>query len=309
MNAEDTGKHIAKIRTHLTKSVLTALLLLVASPALTQGYERLGHDDEPLLWPGGGSVIDTIRLRGLLKVGIGLFEPWVMCDTNGELIGYEIDVARKMAEDMGVRIRFVHTNWYFIVPALIEGEFDLIISGMGITPERSLLVNFSVPYSVFGTAIVANSMRTAIRTEPPQFNQSEVLFGARSGTIPAQTVKEHFPNAVLRLFDTDMDLLQALVTGDVHAVAVDQVKATRWLHTHPEELHRPFEELFNKVPEAIALRRGDIDGVNFLDSWITHHRTSGWLAERRAYWFDTRDWADQVASDPEAVFQCQASFR
>lgn len=283
--------------------------MLISSPVLAQGYERLGHDDELLLWPGGASVIDTIRSRGLLKVGLGLFEPWVMCDTNGELIGYEIDVARKMADDMGVRIKFVRTDWYFILPALIEEEFDLIISGMGITPERSLLINFSEPYSEFGTAIVANRLRTAGLTEPQDFDQSGLVFGARAGSVPAQTANKHFPNASLRLFDTDREFLQALVTGDVHAAALDQVNATQWVDAHPNLLHRPFEELFNKVPEAIALRRGDVDGLNFLDSWVAHHRSSGWLAERRRYWFDTRAWQDQVAKDPEVVSQCQESFR
>lgn len=298
-----------RVRNQLARYMLLALLVMFSSPLLAQGYERLGHDDDLLPWPGGGSVIDTIRLRGLLKVGLSLFEPWVMCGANGELIGYEIDVARKIANDMGVRIRFVRTDWYFILPSLIEGEFDLIISGMGITPERSLLVNFSIPYSEFGTAIVTNTMRTEGLAKPQDFNQSKVVFGARAGTVPAQTVAKHFPNAVLRLFDTDREFLQSLVTGDVHAAAIDQVKATRWLAMHPESLHRPFEELFNKVPEAVALRRGDVDALNFLDSWITHHRVSGWLAERRAYWFDTRDWADLVASDPETLSQCQASFR
>ena len=84
-----------------------------------------------------------------------------MCDANGDLIGYEIDVAREKADDIGVRIQFVRTDWCFILPALIEEEFDVIVSGMGITPRRSLLVNFSVPYSEFGTAVIANIMKAA----------------------------------------------------------------------------------------------------------------------------------------------------
>jgi polar amino acid transport system substrate-binding protein len=68
--------------------------------------------DEPLhLWHDEGSVVGRIQRRGLLKVGVGVFEPWVMCDTNGNLIGYEVDVARRMAEDLDVRIQFVRTAW------------------------------------------------------------------------------------------------------------------------------------------------------------------------------------------------------
>lgn len=113
---------------------------------------------------------------------------------------------------------------------------------------------------------------------------------------------------MLLLFDSDQALFEALLGGDVDAAAVDQVKASRWLAENPDALHRPFTDLFNKVAEAIALRRGDGDGLNYLDSWIAHHRTSGWLAERRAYWFESRDWAPLVADDTESVAACSASF-
>ena len=295
-------------RTLALMAALVTLALTSADYALARGYEQ-SHDEPILLpWPGNGSVIDDVRRRGLLKVGLGLFEPWVMCDVNGDLIGYEIDVAREMAEDWGVRIRFVRTDWYFIVPALIEEEFDLIVSGMGITPERSLLVNFSVPYSEFGTAIVANTEQTEGLQTRSDFDSPDVVFGARAGTVPEQAVMDHFPRATLRLFDTDTDLLQALLAGDVDAAAVDQVKAARWLEGHAETLHRAFDELFNKVPEAVALRKGDVDGLNVVNSWIAHHRTTGWLDERRRYWFETRDWADRLATDPDVIRRCDESF-
>ena len=270
------------------------------------GYEQ--EHDRRLQPAVGGGVVEEVLNRDLLKVGVGLFEPWVMCDVNGDLIGYEIDVARKIAEDIGVHVQFIRTDWYFIIPALIEEEFDLIISGMAITPDRSLNVNFSVPYSEFGTLIVANTMRTAGLTKPEEFDTADVVFGVRAGTVPEQAVLDHFPNAILRTFDADSGLLQALVDGDVYAAAADQIKAKRWLDDHSAILHRPFDELFNKVPEAIALRKGDVDGLNFLDSWITHHLTTGWLGERRRYWFETRDWSDRIATDSSVMTRCDESF-
>ena len=291
--------------------ILLTVTVLAGARAMAQGYEQShdpGYDELHMPWPDSESVVDTVRRRGLLKVGVGLFEPWVMCDTSGNLMGYEIDVARKMADDMRVHVQFVRTDWYYIMPALIEEEFDVIISGMGITPERSLIVNFSEPYSSFGTSVIANTAQTQSLTTPEDFNQADIVFGARSGTVPEQVVLDHFSNAMLRSFDSDSELLGALLGGTVHAAAIDQVKATRWLDTHVFMLHRPFDELYNTIPEAIALRKGDVDGLNFLDSWITHHSTTGWLSERRRYWFNTRDWSDQVAADPQVVARCDESF-
>ncbi|MCG8565802.1 MAG: transporter substrate-binding domain-containing protein, partial [Desulfobacterales bacterium] len=84
------------------------------------------------------SVIEKIQKRGVIRVGMSTFVPWAMKDKTGRLIGFEIDVARKLAKDMGVDVEFVPTAWSGIIPALLTGKFDVIIGGMGITPERNL---------------------------------------------------------------------------------------------------------------------------------------------------------------------------
>ena len=79
------------------------------------------------------------------------------------------------------------------------------------------------------------------------------------------------------------------------------------MRDYPDQLLSPFD-LLNKVPEAIALRKQDFDGLNFLNGWIQHYASNGWLANRRNYWFETREWEDLVAEDPELVALCEESF-
>lgn len=275
--------------------------------SMANGYERLRDAFVYDLNHDGDSIVDAIRRRGLLKVGVGLFEPWVMCNKSGDLIGYEIDVATKLASDLGVRIAFERTDWYFIVPALIEDKFDLVISGMGITPERGLLINFTIPYSEFGTLVLLNIDELADPETISELNNPDVILGARAGTVPAQVISELVPQATTRFFDSDQEMLVSLLEGEIHGVAVDQIKATQWLHLHPDQLASPFD-LFNKVPEAIALRKQDFDGLNFLNGWIQHYASNGWLAERRSYWFKTREWEDRVVTDPDLASQCEESF-
>ena len=81
------------------------------------------------------SVLEEIKKRGSLRVGMSTFVPWAMRDKQGNLIGFEIDVATKVAEDMGVKIEFVPTAWSGIIPALLAQKFDVIIGGMSITPR------------------------------------------------------------------------------------------------------------------------------------------------------------------------------
>ena len=270
-------------------------LLLAPGPATAQR----------IWWEPG--LIEHVRFRGLLKVGVGNFEPWVMCDRSGDLIGYEIDLARRLAEDIGVRIEFVRMNWQHIIPALVEGRFDVIVSGMSITPARSLLVNFSEPYSEFGTTIVANIGLTPGFASAEDFNRADVTFAARRGTTAEALVKREFPEAMLLSFDTDAEVVDAVISGEAHATAADEVMAARSIHAHPNVLHRPFDTLFDQLPQAIAMRRSDGDALNFLDSWVRHYRVNGWFDERWHYWFETRDW-EGLAASGSAQRGCAASF-
>ena len=113
--------------------VVVALIGGVSSRAMAEFFP----------WWAFDSVIEEVQDRGTLRVGLGLFEPWSACNADGELVGFEIDVATKVAEDMGVEIEFVRTNWNYIISELIAEEFDVIISGMAILPGRSLKVNFT----------------------------------------------------------------------------------------------------------------------------------------------------------------------
>ena len=81
--------------------VVAALIGSLSPRAMAQGFA----------WWGSESVIEEVQDRGVLRVGLGLFAPWSACDADGELIGFEIDVATRMAEDMGVEVAFARTNW------------------------------------------------------------------------------------------------------------------------------------------------------------------------------------------------------
>ncbi|MBU8910534.1 MAG: transporter substrate-binding domain-containing protein, partial [Desulfobacterales bacterium] len=105
------------------------------------------------------SIVEKIQKQGVIRVGMSTFIPWAMKDKQGNLIGFEIDVAGKLARDMGVKIEFVPTAWSGIIPALLTGKFDVIIGGMGITPQRNLKVNFTIPYDYSGMSMVAHKVR------------------------------------------------------------------------------------------------------------------------------------------------------
>lgn len=240
------------------------------------------------------SVIEQILKRGVLKVGMDTFQPWAMKDKNGNFIGFEIDVARRLAEDMGVNVEFVPTAWSGIIPALLTGKFDVIIGGMGILPKRALKVNFTQPYDYSGMSIVAHKELAAGFSSLEDFNKKDVQVAVKLGTTAVIAAKKYLPNATLRMFENETQTYQELRNGKVHAVVGSAPRPAYEALEYKDSLYLPLQGTFTKEPIGFALRKGDPDALAFFNSWITGVSLEGWLQERHDYWFETRDWADQV---------------
>lgn len=239
------------------------------------------------------SVIETIKKDGVIRIGLSIFTPWSMRDLNGELIGFELDVGRKLAEDMGVDVEFVPTAWDGIIPQLVSGNFDVIISGMSITAQRNLTVNFSDPYAFSGLTVLSNSAMTE-GFALDDYNSADVTFAARRGATPATVIAQLFPDATLLLFDEDGAATQEVLNGNAHATMAAEPTPSIEARRYPETLSVPFNQSFLATGEAFALRKGDIDALNFFNNWISVNTANGWLKERNDYWFKGNDWEDQV---------------
>lgn len=267
---------------------LTAMLFVLGAvftaPAFAQQSAKELSSD---------SVIEAIKKRGAIKIGLSIFKPWSMRDKNGELIGFELDVGQKLADDMGVEAEFIPTAWDGIIPALVAGKFDVIISGMTTTPQRNLTINFTDPYAYSGLTILANSeMTQGMALE--DFNSSDITFAARRGATPATLIAEMFPEAELLLFDEDGASTQEVLNGKAHATMSAEPTPSTEARRHPEVLNVPFDTAFSATGESFGLRKGDPDALNFFNNWINMHTLNGWLKSRNDYWFRGDDWADQV---------------
>jgi len=240
------------------------------------------------------SVIEKIQKQGVIRVGMSTFVPWAMKDKQGKLVGFEIDVARKLAEDMGVKIEFVPTAWSGIIPALLTGKFDVIIGGMGITPERNLKVNFTTPYDYSGMSMVAHKAKAKDFSSLEDFNQENVNIAVRMGTTAEQAARKYMPKATLKLFENESQALQELNLGRVHAVVSNAPMPVFHALKYPDKLFVPLKENFTKEPIGFALRKGDHDALNYFNNWILNMHAQGFLKEKSAYWFGSKKWEDLV---------------
>ncbi len=302
-------KYMSTIKTIKKRGALTLIIATLALFALsscgggggTQSASRSSGGDgggaessEQPQQRGEADMVDDILRRGELRVGMSTFVPWAMKNEDGEFIGFEIDVARRLAEDMGVDVEFVPTKWSGIIPALLTGKFDVIIGGMGIRPDRAVKVNFSIPYDYTGMSIIAHKEKAAGFDELADFNASDVVVAARIGTTAADAAKKFMPKAEIRLFDDESQALQELKNGRAHAVVASAPLPKFQAIENPDTLFVPIEETFTKEPIGFAVRKGQHDSLNYFNSWIRVVQSEGWLAERKAYWFESREWEEKV---------------
>ena len=266
------------------KPLLLATLLVVAGNIATISAATAG-------------MLEDVQKRGTLRVGMSTFVPWAMRDKDGNLIGFEIDVATQVAEDMGVKVEFVPTAWSGIIPALIAKKFDIIIGGMSITPQRNLTVNFTTPYAHSGQQMAANMQLAGDFKTREDFNSSDVTIACRRGATPCKAAQKLFPKATVRRFDDDAQAFQEVVNGNAHGMISSAPKPRFWSDAHPTKVFLPFgDENLTKGDEAFALRKGDPDALNFFSNWIVVKTSNGWLQERHDYWFkDQSAWKEMVA--------------
>jgi len=267
-------------------------LALASVTALSVALPAAAQDTRQSL--SSESVIESIKEEGVIKIGLSLFRPWSMRDLNGELVGFELDVGRELAKDMGVEVEFIPTSWDGIIPALVSGKFDVIISGMSITPQRNLTVSFSDPYAFSGMTIMANTAMTEGFTLE-DYNSPDVTFAARRGATPATVIAAMFPEAELLLFDEDGASTQEVLNGNAHATMASEPLPSEEARRYPDILNVPFSQSFMAAGEAFALRKGDPDAENFFNNWIGTKTRTGWLKERNDYWFKGNEWTDMVA--------------
>ena len=238
----------------------------------------------------GGGTLQSVVEKGALRVGVSLFTPWTIRTKEGQLIGFEIDVAKQLAKDLRVAPEFHVYEWDKIIPALLNREIDIIVAGMTITPPRALKVNFSQPYATSGVGLATNVAMTTHFAGPNDLNRSEVTISAVTGTISEDLVRRLFPKATIKTFPTSQEAIQALTAGKTHGYVEDEPIPTFAALDHPGLVDKPMSHALLSTRSGFAVNKGDPDFISFLNAWIISHEADHWLQTSHKYWFESLEW-------------------
>jgi polar amino acid transport system substrate-binding protein len=239
-------------------------------------------------------MLATIEKNGKLRVGVAEIVPWAMHDKNGELIGFEIDVAKKLARDMGVAVEFHPAPLGYLIADLVAGRTDVVISGLSIEPERALRVNFSAPYNETPVTLAVNAKLAGQLSTMEALNKAEVRIGALEGSTAEEMASLLLPNARILTYTQDGAMFQDLVAGKLDAAAADSPRPEIVAKLFPSSVALPALAPLSTFPASFAVRRGDMGFVNFLNSWIVSRTENHWLEDRRTYWLKGMDWSKDL---------------
>ena len=241
------------------------------------------------------STLEEIVQRGELRVGFEAgYLPFEMADKNGNFVGFDIDMAKAMADAMGVKFVPVNTAWDGIIPALVTKKFDIIISGMTVTQQRNLKINFADPYIIVGQTILLSKKHEGVVKSYKDLNDPKFILTSRMGTTGEQAIKRMIPKATYKGFESEAEAGLEVINGKAHAAVASAPTPAFQAIKYPNKLFLPLKGMFTREPIGFAVRKGDLDTLNFFNNWIQYVTAEGWLAERKAYWFNTQDWKEKL---------------
>ena len=240
-------------------------------------------------------VIDRILQRGELAVGMtGNMPPMNMTSKEGELIGYEVDLARAMAKAMGVRAKLAVMPFAELLPALQSGKIDLILSNMTITPGRNLKVAFVGPYFTSGKAFLTKIKTIAMAEEPGDIDAKKTKLVALKGSTSQAFVEEAIPEATLVTANDYDEAVKMVLEDKVHAMVADYPICVVSVFRYPNQGLLSVVTTLTYEPIGVGVPAGDPLLVNWVENFMGIAEETDLLQELKENWLLRADWLNRL---------------
>jgi len=264
---------------------LSLLLLLVGCAQMNSKTVRTS----------ASPVIDRIVQHGELVVGMaGNMPPLNMTTKEGELIGYEVDLARAMARAMGVRAKLEVFPFAELLPALQSGKIDLILSNMTITPGRNLKVAFVGPYFTSGKAFLTKIKTIAMADEVGDIDAQNTKLVALKGSTSQAFVEEVIPDATLVAANSYDEAVKMVLEDNVHAMVADYPICVVSVFRYPNQGLLSVVTQLTYEPIGVGVPAGDPLLVNWVENYMGIAAETGLLEELKSKWLLQADWLHRL---------------
>lgn len=227
-------------------------------------------------------VLQDIQSRGTLKVGMLVdFPPYGLMNEQNQPDGYDADVAKLLAKDMGIKLQLVPVTGPNRIPYLLSGQVDILVASLGITPERAKSVEFSEPYAAITIAVYGNDN---VKVAKPEDLAGKTIAVARASTQDTAVTKVAPSSATIRRFDSDAAALQALMSGQVPLIGCSNVCYLTIQKLAPGKFNKKFE-LSSQV-QGIAVKPGEQKLLARINQFIDKVKANGELDKINQKWLN-----------------------
>ncbi len=240
-------------------------------------------------------TLSEIQKRGTLRVGMEPgYMPFELTNKKGEIIGFDVDMAKRMAKAMKVELELVSTAWDGIIPALLTKKFDILMSGMTLTQERNLTVNFATPYILIGQSVLLKKELADEVKSYSDLNNSKYTIASKLGTTGEQATKRMIPNAKYISYETEQEGVMELVNGKIDAFIYDLPFNAIAMSQKGEGKIVHLDEPFTKEPLAWAIRKDDPNFLNWLNNFMNQIKYDGVYDKIYTKWFQDDAWLKEI---------------
>lgn len=240
---------------------------------------------------GGAQAADKILIGTE-----GAYPPFNELTADGKLIGFDIDIANALCDEMKAECEFVVQDWDGMIPALIAGKFDAVIASMSITEDRLKKVDFSAKYynTPGALAVPKDSKLAAIDPSDLPAAVEELkglVIGAQSSTTHSNFAEQKLPDIELKLYPTSDEYKLDLEAGRLDGVTDDVVVLDEWVKSKDGACCKILGT-FPAIPEiygqgaGIAVRKGETDLADKFSAAIKAIRANGKYKEINNKYFD-----------------------
>jgi polar amino acid transport system substrate-binding protein len=245
--------------------------------------------------PSASPVLDRIQKRGELVVGtMGNMPPLNMTSKDGDIFGLEPDLARLLAEAMDVKVRFVTKPFNELLPALQNGQVDMVLSGMTITPERNRKVAFIGPYFISGKAFLTKIKTIAYADEAADANNPNTKIVALKGSTSQAFAEAALDKTTLFTTGTYDEAVDMVLQDKAHAMIADYPICIVSVFRYPEAGLLSIVTQLTYEPIGIAIPANDPLMMNWTRNTLNNIEGSGILDELKLKWFAEGDWMNKL---------------
>ena len=240
-------------------SLLVAATMLFALVGCTPKTTTSDNSNPTTAPTAPASAVDKIKAAGKLVIGTNAeFEPFEYKEGT-KIVGFDMDLAQKIADSLGVTLDIQDMNFDSIVVAIEAGQVDLGMAGMTITEDRQKNVDFSVPYFNASQKIIVKNDSTIATKEDLTGKKVGVQMGTTGDTVVTDTLK-----IKPERFNKGADAVQALLSGAIDAVVIDNYPAESFVALNSDKL-KTVSGGFDNESYGIAIkkdRQALVDAVN-----------------------------------------------